>query len=141
MSSSPLESISVLVIDDHSAMRKILRQLLGQLGIGSVHEADNGRTAFEWLCNPARPLPDLIICDLYMDKMDGMEFCNQVRLDKQVRKNQIPILLLTGERDPMVLEVVQQAGAATVLEKPISAPQLGEAIMNAIGFAPDLQSA
>lgn len=89
------------------------------------------------LCNPSFTDPDVIICDLHMETMDGLEFCNQVRRDEGIRTRAIPIIVLTGDRDTMVHEVSRQVGATAVLAKPISADQLLEQIHTAIGFSGD----
>ena len=125
--------ISVLIIDDQRAMRSIVRQLLSQIGIDDIQEARNGEEALEFLNQPSNEDPDVIICDLHMDKMDGLEFCNQVRRDKE---HIIPIIILTGDSDEFLHEVSRQVGAVAVLTKPVSAPELQEHIQTAIGFAP-----
>ncbi len=127
--------IRVLVVDDHKTMRSIIRQLLGQVGISDIDEAENGEEALKLLLNPSRPDPDVIICDLHMDKMDGVEFCNRVRRDDSIRGRAIPILILTGDKDELLHEVTRQVGAAKVLTKPISAPDLRKEIETAIGFS------
>ena len=133
MSEIQAVDINVLVIDDQRAMRSIVRQLLSQIGIDDIHEARNGEEALEFLNQPSNEDPDVIICDLYMDKMDGLEFCNQVRRDKE---HVIPIIILTGDSDALLHEVSKQVGAVAVLTKPVSAPELQEHIQTAIGFSP-----
>ncbi len=117
-------------------MRLIVRQLLGQSGIHDVIEADNGFSAIDLLThlNGAAP-PDVIICDLHMDKMDGMEFLNHVRRGKAHVDVHTPILILTGEPDKLVLDVTAQVGATAILKKPITAVDLSIEIERAIGFA------
>ena len=132
---TPLDFVSVLVADGHHSMRKIIRRLLEQLGIKHVFEAENGQDAFDWLCNEELPQPDVVICELHLDGLDGMELCKRVRRGKEVPDNQIPILILTGEPDPMVLDVAGESGANAVLKKPISVADLGNEIAKAIGFA------
>ncbi len=134
MSSDDLEALRVLVVDDYQSMRSIIRQLLSQSGIHRVDEASNGADALDRLVDPSSADPDVIICDLHMDGMDGMEFCNRMRRDKRVRNRSIPVLILTGEHDELMLEVTRQAGATAVLKKPISAPDLLNHIRSAIGF-------
>jgi two-component system chemotaxis response regulator CheY len=125
----------VLIIDDQKSMRGIIRQLLSRGGISGISEAENGEQAIELLNKTQNSLPDVILCDLYMDKMDGMEFVNRVRRDKEKPYYQIPVLLLTGEKDAFVLDVAKQAGAARILTKPISSEQLVLEIKQVIGFA------
>ncbi|MBT7505920.1 MAG: response regulator, partial [Rhodospirillales bacterium] len=74
--------------------------------------------------------PDVVICDLHMDGMDGMEFVHRMRR----KKNQTPILILTGDEDKFLREVTEQAGATRILTKPISAGDLAKEISSAVGF-------
>ena len=127
---SPLH---VLVIDDHRTMRKIIARCLREIGITADADAGNGAEALAWLAMPNND-PDVIICDLHMDEMDGLEFCNLVRRGKGLRDPNIPILLLTGESDRMLLEVAEQVGVKNVLQKPITARDLGAAIAAVVGF-------
>ncbi len=133
MSEFQADDISVLIIDDQRAMRSIVRQLLSQIGIHDVQESRNGEKALNRLNDPSNEDPDVIICDLHMDKMDGLEFCNLVRRDKE---HDIPIIILTGDSDKFLHEVSKQVGAVEVVMKPVSAPELLEKIKAALGFAP-----
>ena len=134
MSETQATSISVLVIDDHRTMRQIVRRLLGQIGIHDVEDAEDGAAALKMLHSPQAKQPDLIICDLHMEKMDGMDFCNKLRLDKNEVLRAIPVIILTGEQDTFVHDVTRQVGATMVLVKPISAGDLKERIEAAVGF-------
>ena len=126
--------LSVLVIDDQRTMRLIVRQLLRQVGVSRAAEAADGREAIEKLAERQIETPDLVICDLHMEGMDGMAFTAAVRRGKTKLPTETPILLLTGESDDFVLDVVEQAGATLVLHKPITAGELYQAISRAIGF-------
>ena len=134
MSGRAAQAIRVLVVDDQRAMRSIVRNLLSQNNISQVTEAEDGVEAMRSLLDFKQPKPDVIICDLHMEKMDGMEFCNKLRLSKQDAIRSIPVLILTGERDQMPLEVARQVGATAVLAKSISAPDLCQHIESAVGF-------
>ena len=123
--------IRVLVIDRQRGMRAILRQLLAQIGIEDVIEARNGEEALELIDRPETMEPDVIICDLHLDKLDGLELCNMFRLDKE---RGTPIIIVTGESDEFLHEVARQVGAVEVLTKPVSAPDLLVQIQTAIGF-------
>ena len=127
---SPLH---VLVIDDHRTMRKIIARCLREIAITAIADAGNGAEALAWLAMPNND-PDVIICDLHMGEMDGLEFCNLVRRGKGLRDPNIPILLLTGESDRMLLKVAEQVGVKNVLQKPITARDLGAAIAAVVGF-------
>ncbi len=97
-----------------------------------VLEAADGEEAIEILDRPEIQKPDVIICDLHLDKLDGMELCNMFRRDKD---RVTPVIVVTGESDEFVHEVARQVGAVEVLTKPVSAPELQEQIQTAIGFA------
>ncbi len=122
--------LQIMIIDDQSSMRSILKRLLSQEGLKRVTEASNGEEALEMLANPQHPKPDVILCDLYMDKMDGMEFAHQLRRNKTLT----PVLMLTGEKDNFIRDVAAQAGATKVLSKPIASPDLRKEIFDAVGF-------
>ena len=132
MSEFKADKVRVLVVDGQRGMRSILRQLLAQIGIEDVIEARNGEEALEIIDQPETAEPDVIICDLRLDKVDGMELCNMFRRDKD---RVMPIIIVTGESDEFLHEVARQVGAVEVLTKPVSAPDLLEQIQTAIGFA------
>jgi CheY-like chemotaxis protein len=132
MSEFKAGQVRVLVVDGQRGMRSILRQLLAQIGIEDVIEARNGEEALEIIDRPETVEPDVIICDLHLDKVDGLELCNMFRLDKD---RITPIIIVTGESDEFLHEVARQVGAVEVLTKPVSAPDLLEQIQTAIGFA------
>lgn len=137
MSEGDMVSIRVLIVDDQRSMRSIVRLLLSQVGISDVEEAGNGEQALALLRTPTFTDPDVIICDLHMDTMDGLEFCNQVRREEGIRTRAIPIIVLTGDQNTLIHEVSRQVGATAVLAKPISADELLKQIHTAIGFSVD----
>ena len=132
MSEFKAGNVRVLVVDGQRGMRSILRQLLAQIGIEDVIEARNGEEALEMIDQPETPEPDVIICDLRLDKLDGLELCNMFRRDKD---RVTPVIIVTGESDKFLHDVARQVGAIEVLTKPVSAPELQEHIETAIGFA------
>ena len=135
MTETETSSIRVLVVDDQRTMRQIVRRLLSQIGVRDVDDAEDGEVALEKLRSPTADKPDIVICDLHMEKMDGMDFCNHVRRDRNDVIRAIPIIILTGEQDTFVHDVTKQVGATTVLVKPVSASDLKVQIEAAVGFA------
>lgn len=131
---NPLSVLQVLIVDDETAMRGIVRSLLNTIGIRSITEASNGAEALAHLKANLVPC-DLIMCDLYMDKMDGMQFCNMIRKDEALRNRRIPIIIMTSENNPLVLDVVRQVGAGEVLIKPIAPIDLKSTIEKLVGFS------
>ena len=135
MSTDVLVGLRALIVDDQRPMRSIVRTLLSQVGITDVIEAADGTEAIELIETPGETAPDIVICDLHMKDGDGMAFCNKLRRHKNSDLAQIPVLILTGDSDGLLHEVALQIGAAKVLTKPISAPDLGREISQAVGFA------
>jgi two-component system chemotaxis response regulator CheY len=126
--------LRALIIDDQETMRKIVTRLLSQIGISDIAEAENGRQALDRLQERGTQVPDVAICDLHMAEMDGLEFMQTIRRAKDAPYHNLPIVLLTGESDDFLLQVAEQVGAARVLQKPVSALELGKVIMQVIGI-------
>ena len=127
------DELTFLVIDDQRSMRRILCRMLDEMGVHHALEAENGDVALELLTKPNAPNVDFIVCDLFMDGMDGLEFCNRLRRDDGLKERHIPILLLTAETDEFVLDIARQVGAADVAHKPISVDDLRVKIQNLLG--------
>lgn len=121
-------ALRVLVVDDEQLMRAHVRNLLHKMGITDLIEADSGRSALDILMNVEQPFPDLIITDLHMDGMDGIEFCNTVRRTEMLQNVGVPIIMLTAEDDPFLHDVSSQVGALSVALKPIDLDQLQKLI-------------
>ena len=66
--------------------------------------------------------------------MDGLQFCNAVRRNKELRNTSVPILILTGDQDPLLREVSRQVGALSILTKPVTAEELKSQITSAVGY-------
>jgi two-component system chemotaxis response regulator CheY len=127
-------ALNVLVIDDQRAMRRIVRQLLSEIHVHHVLEAEDGRAGLGVLTAPDAPWIDMVICDLMMEGMDGLGFCNALRADAVLRERHIPVLILTAEHNELMLNVVRQVGAADIAHKPISAFQLKERMERLVGI-------
>ena len=128
---------NIVVVDDQRTMRSIVRNMLHKNDIHNVREAENGQDAirlFQSIEGDVEKKPDLIICDLHMDKMDGLEFVTRIRKNKAHVDPLTPILILTGDHSTLIHEVTMQVGATKVLEKPISADDLLKEIKIAVGY-------
>ncbi len=94
------DHISVLVVDDFSTMRRIIKKILTGLEIGNIMEADNGSRAWHML-NEQKT--DLVICDWNMPEMTGRELLEKVRASKELAH--IPFIMVTAEsRDKIAVE-------------------------------------
>ena len=99
-----------------------------------IAEAANGREALAFLRDRRAESPDVVICDLYMDEMSGTEFLHKLRRDHSLPAKDVPVIVLTGETDDLVLAVARQVGATAIMTKPVSARELGSEIEAAVGF-------
>jgi two-component system, chemotaxis family, chemotaxis protein CheY len=130
---SNASNLVAMVIDDQPMMCSIVRGAMKQLGINQTLEANSGNAALDLLRTTKTP-PDFIFCDLYMENGGGTEFINTMRRDEKLKTLGIPILMLTGEQDEMMLDVCRQVGAVTILHKPCALPQIAAAISKIVGF-------
>ena len=85
-------NIKVLVVDDFATMRKVVRNMLRQLGVDKVNEAENGEEAFRMV---KAGNFGLIVSDWNMPVMTGLEFLKAVRADESTKS--IPFLMVTAE--------------------------------------------
>jgi two-component system chemotaxis response regulator CheY len=96
-------NIKILIVDDFSTMRKIIRNILTQLGFKNILEADDGTTALEIL---KKEKVDLIISDWNMPKMSGLELLKAVRSDENLKD--IPFVMVTAEaQKESILEAIK----------------------------------
>lgn len=114
-------SIKVLIVDDFATMRRILKNILKQLGFKNLVEADDGTTAWDVLEGQQ---VDLIISDWNMPKMTGLELLKKVRASDKYAK--IPFLMVTAEAQKQnVIEAVQ-AGVSNYVVKPFTAEAISD---------------
>jgi two-component system, chemotaxis family, chemotaxis protein CheY len=114
-------SIKVLVVDDFATMRRILKNILKQLGFKNLVEADDGTTAWDILEDQKI---DLVLADWNMPKMTGLELLKKVRASENYAK--VPFLMVTAEAQKQnVIEAVQ-AGVSNYVVKPFTAEAISE---------------
>ncbi len=110
-----------LVVDDFSTMRRIVRNLLKELGYSNVDEAEDGAMALSKLKNENF---DFVISDWNMPNMDGLEMLKQIRADGAIGK--LPVLMVTAEAKKENIIAAAQAGANGYVVKPFTAATLDE---------------
>ncbi|MBT3699988.1 MAG: response regulator [Alphaproteobacteria bacterium] len=112
-----LSALNFLVIDDGQFMRLIIKQILRGLGATSYKEAEDGLEGLEILDNyPA----DIIILDIMMEPMNGIEFTRRFRASKGAANPKAPIIMLTAYSDGPALHQARDAGATEFINKPVS---------------------
>jgi two-component system chemotaxis response regulator CheY len=121
MSGSALEHLKVLIVEDNQHMRSLLRSLLNSAGIREIVEANNGGTALTVL---REKKCDLVLSDLAMKPMDGLEFSRAVRTAENSPNPFVPIIMITGHTEKHQVEAARDAGVTEFLVKPITAQSL-----------------
>jgi two-component system chemotaxis response regulator CheY len=112
-------NLKILVVDDFATMRRIIRNLLQDLGFTNVAEADDGNTA--WPILQAGQF-DLLITDWNMPGMAGLDLLKAVRADARLAK--LPVLMLTAEAKREQIVEAAQAGVNGYVIKPFTAETL-----------------
>jgi two-component system chemotaxis response regulator CheY len=116
-------NMKILTVDDFSTMRRIIRNMLRQLGYTNVVEAEDGVEALSLL---QREKVDFVISDWNMPHMSGLDLLKAIRADENLRL--IPVLLVTAEAlKEYVVEAVK-AGVNSYVVKPFTAETLKEKI-------------
>ncbi|MBU0484011.1 MAG: chemotaxis response regulator CheY [Proteobacteria bacterium] len=121
-------NMKVLIVDDFATMRRIVKNILTQLGYKNIIEADDGTTALELLKHEK---VDMIISDWNMPKMTGLELLKAVRADAAMKD--LPFIMVTAEaqQDNIILAV--KAKVSQYVVKPFTADTLGEKIDKVFG--------
>jgi len=120
---TPDKNMKILVVDDFSTMRRIVKNILRQLNFANIIEADDGSTALEVL---QRDKIDLVVSDWNMPKMTGLELLKAVRADDALKH--IPFLMVTAEaQQENIIEAVK-SGVSNYIVKPFTAETLSQKI-------------
>ena len=110
-----------LVVDDFSTMRRILRNLLKELGFTNVDEAEDGQAALHKLRSQTF---DFVVSDWNMPNMDGLALLQTIRRTPQLKH--LPVLMITAEAKKENIIAAAQAGASGYVVKPFTAATLAE---------------
>lgn len=122
------KNMRILVIDDFQTMRRIIINLLRQLGFTNMTEADDGSTAWEKL---QVEHVDLIVSDWNMPKMTGMDLLRKVRSSDKYKTTPFIMVTAEGKRENVIAAV--QAGVSNYIVKPFNAATLKEKLSKVIG--------
>jgi len=126
-----MSQIRALIVDDSSVMRKIVERSLRQAGLNlsSVLEAGNGAEALGLLdSNPV----DLILSDINMPVMDGLEFVRQIQTVEKLRG--IPVVMITTEGSESNVVQALSLGAKGYIRKPFTPDQVKEHVLPVLGL-------
>ncbi|MGL1834332.1 chemotaxis response regulator CheY [Rhodocyclaceae bacterium SMB388] len=114
-------NMQFLVVDDFSTMRRIVRNLLKELGFTNVDEAEDGAVALQKLEAGGF---DFVVTDWDMPNMDGLALLEHIRQSHRLR--QLPVLMITAEAKKENIIAAAQAGASGYIVKPFTSATLAE---------------
>ncbi|HZH57244.1 MAG TPA: chemotaxis response regulator CheY [Burkholderiaceae bacterium] len=115
------KTMKILIVDDFPTMRRIIKNLLKDLGFENVDEAEDGAMGLEKLRNGNF---DFVVSDWNMPNMDGLEMLKSIRADPNLSK--LPVLMVTAEAKKENIIAAAQAGANGYVVKPFTAATLEE---------------
>ncbi|WP_024890275.1 chemotaxis response regulator CheY [Luteimonas huabeiensis] len=115
------KNMRILIVDDFSTMRRIIRNLLADLGFNDTVEAEDGHSALAVLRQEA---VELVITDWNMPGMTGIELLRAIRADARLRA--LPVLMVTAEAKREQIVEAAQAGVNGYIIKPFTAQTLAE---------------
>lgn len=117
----PDQKMKFLVVDDFSTMRRIVRNLLKELGFANVDEAEDGQIALQKLQAGGF---DFVVTDWNMPNMDGLTLLQTIRATPNLKH--LPVLMITAEAKKENIIAAAQAGANGYIVKPFTAATLSE---------------
>lgn len=125
-----MDKVTALIVDDSSVMRKIVERSLRQAGVDleKVVEASNGAEALAAL---GANTIDLILCDINMPVMDGLEFVREAA--KVASAKDVPIVMITTEGSESHVVQALSAGARGYIRKPFTPDQVKEHVLPVLG--------
>nr|WP_274607224.1 response regulator [Paracraurococcus ruber] len=121
-------AVKILVVDDYPTMRRIVRNLLDQIGHKDVEEAGDGVAALERVRTTRF---DLVISDWNMEPMTGLDLLKQIRADAGLAR--MPFIMVTAESKTENVIAAKQAGASQYIVKPFTAETLKAKIAAVMG--------
>ena len=117
------KNMKILVVDDFSTMRRIIKNLLKDLGFSNIQEADDGSTALPMLQQGDF---DFVVTDWNMPGMQGIDLLRNIRADDKLKH--LPVLMVTAEAKRDQIVAAAQAGVNGYVVKPFTAAVLKEKI-------------
>ena len=120
-----------LIVDDFSTMRRIVRNLLKEIGFTNAEEAEDGQVALTMLKNSKF---DFVVSDINMPNMNGFELLKNIRADDALKS--IPVLMVTAEAKKEDIVLAAQTGASGYIVKPFTKATLEEKVQKILQKVP-----
>lgn len=111
----------VLIVDDNDFMRALIASMLHEMGFREIFHAADGEAA---LAQTVAVGPALIICDIDMEPVDGLDFVEKLRKGAPPNQRNIPVLMLTARNEAEIVQWAIKLGINGYLVKPVKKAQL-----------------
>jgi len=121
-------NMQVLIVDDMQTMRRIMKNVLKQIGFSNITEADDGKTA---LAEIKKKQFDLVLCDWNMPEMTGIDLLKALRADDAFKS--IPFVMITAEAKKENIVEAVKAGVNNYIVKPFTAETVSEKLKKVFG--------
>ncbi len=121
---------SLLVIEDQPFVRRTIMQIMVQIGFRTLAEADNGESGMR---ECIRANPDLIVCDIDMKPVSGLQFLEQLRSSTEVANPRAPVVFLTNHTESEIVKQAMALGVNGFVVKPPSFAALKERVDRLLG--------
>lgn len=131
--SKPVGEIEVLLVDDDSCSREILKTLLEELGMEKIHEEEQGEQGLKALQESGEHY-DLVLCDWNMPGMTGLDLLKTIRADEKFKS--LPFIMVTGVGDVQNIQEAIQSGVSDYVVKPIDIAVLESKIEKIVAKLP-----
>lgn len=118
-------NMKILVVDDMVTMRRIVKNILRQLGFSNIDEAENGQEALQKLRSDTF---GCVVSDWNMPVMTGIDMLRAIKADEKLKV--IPVLIVTGRAQQSNLVEAVQAGASNYIVKPFTVETMQEKLGN-----------
>jgi two-component system, chemotaxis family, chemotaxis protein CheY len=120
-----MKSLNVLVVDDDENVLELVEEMLQSIGVGTIHSTTSVYKALDIV---ARRKADVIISDIQMDPIDGLDFVRTLRRDYPEPLRSIPVLIISGSGTKDATQASLNAGANSFLAKPFRRDELRVAL-------------
>ena len=120
-----MDGLKVLIVDDEPFMRRTIKAMLRIVGRFVVEEADDGDAALALLPTFR---PDIVLCDIQMPRVDGLQFVQHLRDHREGDLRETPVLMLTVSADEATILDATRLKVSGYLVKPVSPKLLGSHI-------------
>ena len=126
-----IEDARILVVDDDAVMRQFVLNLLARLGVQQTQEATDGQTG---LTAAASFRPDLVLSDIHMHPVGGLELVRRLRAHSSAELRKVPVLMMTADSRPDTLKESVPLGIAGYIVKPPQLSSLKTKLEHALKF-------